>query len=172
MLTWYSGAVALSLAFLIAAVFSGATLPDILLGVSTGIIATTAMIFVVQKIVDELNVAKQAPATLLALSICVKIYQTFKYTWIEMGSSRNLVNDDTDWTSREYFMALQNEINLQEEWRGSFLHDTVFLGGIGAHNMGEVSRYDTRPYQACDKRLTEKPHPLSRPRHCHNALCA
>ena len=130
MITWYSGAVALSLTLLVAAIASGATLPDVLVGVSTGIIATTAMIFVVQNIIDDINTTRAAPATLLALSICARIYQRFKYAWIDMGASRNLVKDDTDWTSQEYFVALQREMHLQEEWRGAFLHQMVFLRGV------------------------------------------
>jgi hypothetical protein len=130
MITWYSGAVALSLTLLVAAMASGATLPDVLVGVSTGIIATTAMIFVVQKIIEDIAATKDAPATLVALSLCARIYQTFQYTWIEMGASRNLVKEDTDWDSREYSIALQREMCLQEKWRGALLHDMVFLNGV------------------------------------------
>jgi hypothetical protein len=130
MITPYAVAVALSLMLLVAAMASGASLPDVLLGLSTGIIATTAMIFVVQKIIDDMNTTKEAPAILISLSICAKLYQIFKYTWIEMGESRNLMEKDTEWTSRKYFMILQREMRLQEKWRGSVLHGAIFLGGM------------------------------------------
>lgn len=128
--TWYAGAVSASLLLLAGAFASGAALHEILLGVATGLLATTAMIFVVQKIIDDINRAQHAPAMLVSLSICTDIYQIFTECWFEMGRSKGLIENSTDWEDKDFLKRLQRNINLQDTWTGPFIGGHVLLGGI------------------------------------------
>jgi hypothetical protein len=88
------------------------TFRELAIGYSTGLAATTALIFVVKDLHDQIDRRWRAPATSAVLHHCTVVFNSFRYPWINMANSLEIEHDG-EWYDNRLFDEIERKLDLQ-----------------------------------------------------------